>query len=216
MAINGGRFTLIKFFNQLFNEKNDGSSKRTIYLLIIGLIGLLLIIISNIFSTSEQKAENELPLNDMAPDEQSVPISTQTDSTTQLVQELEKSYQNTLEEMLNQIQGVSEAEVMVNLDSTNIQIYEKDLIIGQQTTNESDTNGGTRQVEDHTEETQVVRIRQGDQEVPLLIQTKKPEVRGVFVVANGVDHATIKMWVIEAVSKVLDVPTHKISVLPKN
>src|SRR5690625_6556456 len=46
------------------------------------------------------------------------------------------------------IQGVSEVEVMVNLDSTNVKVYEKNLITGQQTTDESDKNGGTRKVED--------------------------------------------------------------------
>src|SRR5690625_7889355 len=98
------------------------------------------------------------------------------------------------------IQGVSEVEVMVNLDSTNVKVYEKNLIKGQQTTDESDKNGGTRKVEDHTEETKAVLVRQGDQEVPLLIQTKKQTVRGVFVVAKGDDNATVQMCVIEDVS----------------
>src|SRR5690625_6668223 len=108
--------------------------------------------------------------------------------------------------MLEKIKGVSEVEVMVNLDATNSKGYEKNLIKGQQTTDESDEHGGIRKVEDQTEETQVVFVREGDREIPLLVQTKKPDVRGVFVVAKGVDHATVKMWVIESVAKVLDVP----------
>jgi len=133
-----------------------------------------------------------------------------------IVTELEESYEKDLQKMLNNIQGVPEVEVMVNLDSTNIKVYETNLIKGQQITNESDNNGGIRKVEDQTEETQVVLVRQGDQEVPLLVQTEKPKVRGVFVVAKGVDHSEVKMWVIEAVSRVLDVPTHKVSVMPTN
>ena len=71
------------------------------------------------------------------------------------------------QDYLNKIQGVSEAEVMVNLESTSIKVYEKNLIKGQQTTEETDTNGGTRETEDGTEETQTVLVRQGEREVPL-------------------------------------------------
>lgn len=201
-------------FFRLINPKDKSSSKKTKYLFVIGLVGLLLIILANTF-TSTTKNINEPPTNNVLDDKATETISKES-STESLVSELEEGYEDDLIKMLNNIQGVSEAEVMVNLDSTNVKVYEKNLIRGQQTTDESDKNGGIRKVEDQTEETQVVLVRQGDQEVPLLIQTEKPQVRGVFVVAKGVDHAAVKMWVIEAISKVLDVPTHKVSVMPKN
>lgn len=197
------------------NNESKGPPNKTKYLLIIAVIGLLLIIFGNVFSSKDEPEQH--PNLTLPPsEEESEPVSKETNSATANVSELEESYEKDLEDMLNKIKGVSETEVMVNLDSTNVKVYEKNLIKGQQTTDESDTNGGTRKVEDQTEETQSVLVRQGDQEVPLLVQTKKPSVRGVFVVAKGVDHATVQMWVIEAVSKVLDVPTHKISVMPKN
>src|SRR5699024_11922411 len=103
-------------------------------------------------------------------------------------QELESSYETDLEDMLNKIEGVSDAEVLVNLDSTTVKVYEKDLITNQQTTEEEDTNGGTREVDDSTQESTAVLVRQADKEVPLLVQTKKPDVRGVFVIEKGADH----------------------------
>lgn len=102
-------------------------------------------------------------------------VSSEEASATSDVSELETSYEKDLQEMLEKIQGVSEVEVMVNLNSTNVKVYEKNLIAGQQTNDESDKNGGTRKVEDKTEEKTTVLIRQGDKEVPLLIQTKKPK-----------------------------------------
>lgn len=211
---------LQNFLQSKKNSNNNGKSpfKKTSYLIVIALIGLLLIIIANIFtsSTSKEMEENqhlnsqsEQPLKGEMAEADEV-------STIEDVDNLETGYEKALQVMLDKIQGVSEVEVMVNLDSTNVKIYEKNLILGQQSTNESDKNGGIRKVEDSTEETQVVLVRQGDQEVPLLVQTKKPEVRGVFVVAKGVDHATVKKWVIEAIARVLDVPTHRVSVMPKN
>ena len=131
------------------------------------------------------------------------------------VSEIESNYEADLKSMLNQIKGVSEVEIMVNVDSTNVQVYEKDLIVGAQTTDETDKNGGTRNVEDETKETKLVYVRQGDEEVPVLVQTKKPEVRGVFITAKGAENIDTKKWIIESVSKVLDVPTYRISVMPK-
>lgn len=204
----------------LFQLKDGGSklkkpSKKTGYLIVIALTGLLLLILGNAFSSSPKETivNNDLNSNPNEPAEETISDEA---STTSDVDELESSYEKDLQEMLEKIQGISEVEVMVNLDSTNVKVYEKNLITGQQTTDESDKNGGTRKVEDSTEEKEVVLVRQGDKEVPLLIQTKKPEVRGVFVVAKGVDHATVKKWMVEATARVLDVPTHKVSVMPKN
>jgi len=204
---------LIQKFLQLFQLKN--LSTKTKYLIIVALVALLLLILGNGFMTSNDTIENHMTDTLEQTNEAEETISK--DSPSELiVTELEESYEKDLQKMLNNIQGVSEVEVMVNLDSTNIKVYETNLIKGQQITNESDTNGGIRKVEDQTEETQVVLVRQGDQEVPLLVQTEKPKVRGVFVVAKGVDHSEVKMWVIEAVSRVLDVPSHKVSVMPMN
>lgn len=191
-------------------------NKKTSYLIIIALIAMFLLIVGNLFSSKQKISTVETPsTEEVKTDHETEDVSAKTTDSQEVVRELEDSYKKDLEQMLNQIEGVSDASVMINLDSTNIKIFEKDLIKGQQTTNEKDTNGGNRKVEDQTEDTQAVLVRQGDQEVPLLVQTKKPNVRGVFVVAKGVGRATIKMWVIEAISSVLDVPTHKVSVMPK-
>src|SRR5699024_11603647 len=111
------------------------------------------------------------------------------------VEEMEVHYEKTLQAMLNEISGVSEVDIMINIDSTNVQVYEKDLITGTQTTDELDKNGGERQVEDETKETKIVFVRKGEQEEPVLVQTKKPEVRGVFIIAKGAGNATVKKWI---------------------
>lgn len=198
----------IKFF-----LKNQ--SKKTNYLLILLLMGLLLIIVGKAFSPPTSEPLTKLNIDEVAEENEATEAMSKQNNQETSVQELEVNYEKELKELLNKIKGVSETEVMVNLDSTNVKIYEKNLIVGQQTTDEADKNGGLRKVEDSTEETQTVLVRQGDKDVPLLVQIKKPSVRGVFVVANGVDHATVKMWVIEAVARVLDVPPHKVSVMPK-
>ncbi|QKY69301.1 stage III sporulation protein AG [Lentibacillus sp. CBA3610] len=200
------------------SDSTDKPSKKAGYIIVIGLMGLLLIIIGNIFSSTEAD-DDEPPIQnnqDNVEEQTSDETFSDNSSETSNVGEIETSYEDDLQNMLNQIQGVSETEVMVNLESTREKVFEKNLISNQQLTEESDTNGGTRDIEDTQEESQVVLVNQGDKEVPLIVRTEKPDVRGVFVVAQGVDHATVEEWVVEAVSRVLDVPTHRVSVMPKN
>lgn len=212
----GGRDILINKLQEFLKDKLNGS-KKTGYVILIGLVALLVIIMGNIFSSSSQKdLGQDMPRLELESESQSEEVSSHESGTTSDVSVLEANYKKQLEGMLEKIDGVSEVEVMVNLDSTDVKVYEKNLIKGTQQTEENDRNGGTRNIEELTEETQTVIVRQGDQETPVLVQTKKPKVRGVLVVAKGVERATVKQWVVEAVSRVLDVPTHKVSVNPKN
>lgn len=191
--------------------------KRYTYFIIIILFGALLMILSNII-TSKQEANQAQPEEISLPtNEINSPVSKVKGDFSQqdTIDQLETKMEEQLKEILEQSTALSDVNVMVNLDSTNIQIYEKNLIKGKQVTDELDQNGGKRKVEDDTEERQIVLIRTGDQEKPLLIQTEKPIVRGVLVVAKGLENKSTQMMVIDAIAKVLDVPSHRISLMNK-
>ncbi len=130
------------------------------------------------------------------------------------MEDYEIRYENQLRETLAKIVGLNHVSVMVNLDSTEQTIYEKNISSKNQDTNETDREGGTRKVEDRTREEQVVIVRNGDKEEALLVRKEKPVIRGVLVVAQGVENVQVKANVVEAVSRVLDVPTHRVSVMP--
>lgn len=187
------------------------------YLVIVGLLGALLLLVSGLFTEQKEpdRQNTQQTQNSTATETEETFAKKENDASASTT-DLEAAYEQDLVGLLEKIKGVSEVEVMVNLNSTHQKIYEKNLIIGQQTSEETDQNGGERVVEDENEEQQVVLVRQGDQEVPLLVETRKPEVRGVLVVAKGAEQATVQEWVVQAVSRVLDVPTHRISVMPKN
>lgn len=204
-----------RLIDKIFSaESGQKKPLRPKYFIILGLVGVLLLLISNLFQKDDPE-ETEFHYEPEITEQQAESGETSSEAVADMEQ-LANGYQQDLETMLNKIQGVSEAEVMVNLDSSDVKVYERNLISGTQTTNEEDQSGGTRQVEDRTEDTQVVLVRQGDTEKPLLVQTKRPEVRGVFVVAKGAEQPSVKSWIIEAISSVLDVPSHRISVMPKD
>lgn len=196
-------------------DKQHNQKRR--YVIIIALIGVLLILLSNMIQPNKQKSDDVVN-DELVEEAEEVGSTKDQDSSSTLLSEvsdMEQHYEKSLQTMLNEITGVSEVEIMVNIDSTNVHVYEKDLIVGTQTTEETDKSGGERQVKDDTKETTLVYVRKGDQEVPVRVQTKKPDVRGVFIIAKGADNATIKKWIVESVSKVLDVPTYQVSVMPK-
>src|SRR5699024_10371649 len=157
--------------------------------IVIAIIGICLLLISNVLTGSNNKTTDVIKESNQEQSAVETSAGTNKDET---VMKLQKTYEADIEKMLEKITDISKVEVMVNLDSTKVDVYEKNLISGKQTTDESDTNGGKRIVEDDTEETQTVLVREGDKEVPLKVQTKKPKVRGVFVIANGVEQAKAK------------------------
>lgn len=207
-----------KIFSKFRLKSEDGKKPtRMAYVLLVALFGLLILIVGNFFSKDQTQSQGFQPEPENPPAEQEQETFLQKDKAGDqaMMAEVEKHYEKELGKLLERIKGVSEVDVMVNLESTEIKIYEKNTTTGKQITDETDKNGGERRIEDLTKDQQVVLTRKGDQEVPLLVQTKKPKVSGVLIVANGVDHMEVKKWVLEAVSKGLDVPTHRISVMPK-
>jgi len=127
----------------------------------------------------------------------------------------ERAYEEQLKEALDAIVGVEDVSVVVNVDASEKKVLEKNTTSKVQTTDETDREGGKRKVEDQSKEEQLVIIRNGEKEVPIVIETKKPVIRGVLVVAKGADNIQVKKWIIEAVTKSLDVPAHRVAVMPK-
>jgi|GEM_PF-1374685 len=121
-------------------------------------------------------------------------------------------YEDHLMSILNEVSGVSNVHVMVVVDSTVQKIYGKNTDSQNNRTNEEDKDGGTRESNEQNQKGDVVIIDGGDTKKPLIITKKSPVIKGVWVVADGMDNPTIKSWVVDAVSSVLGIPSYKVSV----
>ncbi|PFA62342.1 stage III sporulation protein AG [Bacillus sp. AFS015802] len=191
----------------------DKKGKRLHYFLIVLLVGVAFMLISDLWK-SDDGLEVAAPVNGGTSGEMETFGSSQKE-TDGSMRGYEDQYENQLKEALDQIVGVSDVYVVVNVEATESKIYEKKESTQIQSTDEEDKNGGKRSVEDKSREEEVVIVRSGDKEVPIVKETKKPKVSGVLVVAKGADNIQIKKWIIEAVTRALDVPSHRVSVLPK-
>ncbi|MBU8907727.1 stage III sporulation protein AG [Desertibacillus haloalkaliphilus] len=207
-----------QWLKKLFQKKSDGKKTSIHYVALILCVGVALMILGNFFNSDDSGDQpSQMVFNDSQTLEEDEPAFGQNESREPFsMEDYEYRYENQLREALENIVGVSDVSVMINLAETERKVYEKDVSLKQQQTDETDREGGTRKVEDMTKDEQVVIVRSGDSEEPIVVKTEKPDIRGVLVVARGVDNIQVKSWVVEAVSRVLDVPAHRVSVLPKS
>ncbi|MEC1718392.1 stage III sporulation protein AG [Schinkia azotoformans] len=210
---------LKKMFKKPGENGNDEKTKDKNYqkyLLVILAIGVAFMLISNLLPSRNSSEKAAPVLGSVNSEEKDAAVFGQkkVEGSGEMA-DYEATYENQLKEALEHIVGVEDVTVMINLDATETKVLEKNTVFQSQQTDEVDREGGKRKVEDMSRDEQVVIIRNGEQETPIVLKTKKPEIRGVLVVAKGAENLKIKQMIIEAVTRVLDVPNHRVSVLPK-
>lgn len=178
-------------------EKWAKEAKNKKYVIAIGLIIVLIIVLTFV------------PFNDG-------PKQAVTTVVRQAVNESDDDYETMLEKklanMLVRMEGVGSVSVMVTTISNEEKVLAEDTTSNTQRTEEKDQSGGTRVTENNQLKSDVV-LQSGN--TPYVIKEYKPEVKGVLVLAEGADDSVVKNQIIEAVSRLLDVPVHKISVEKK-
>lgn len=127
----------------------------------------------------------------------------------------EQQLEARLKELLSHVEGVGEVEVMIVLKSSEERIWRTDRNSSSSSTQETDSNGGTRDVRNQElSETTILSGQNGTQE-PLLEKELKPEVSGVVVTATGGGSPSVQAEISAAVEALFDVPSHKIKVLKR-
>jgi stage III sporulation protein AG len=181
-------------------EETVKRRKPWFWLVLMLIIGLLLMLVSSFIEVKDVPSQDPSPARAQLGEGLSL-------------QEYEKLYEQSLSSILRQVVGVGKVQVFVNVDSVDEVVIEKNRQDTQQVTNEKDRQGAVRQVTEMVRDGEVATVGGGAQQ-PLIVKKVKPRIRGVLVVAEGVERQSLKKMVIEAVERTLDVPSHRISVLP--
>lgn len=203
----------MSWLKRLFSKESD---KKYQYLMIVLLFGAAIMMISN-FLLDGSNPNDSIPVlsNSDEGKEEVETFGKGIAAGNETIAEYERRYETQLKEALEGIAGISDVMVVVNVDATEKRVLEQNSVVRSQITDEKDREGGERKVEDQSKDSQVVIIRDGEKEVPIVLETKKPKIRGVLVVAKGADNIQVKKWIIESVTKLLDVPSHRVSVMPR-
>lgn len=123
--------------------------------------------------------------------------------------ELEKR----LEMVLSEMAGVGKVEVMITLESSEELVVEKDEALIRSSTNENDSAGGSRIVNQVDTAPATVYQTQGSNSEPYVVKTLAPRVEGVVVVAQGAGNGTVDKNITEMVQALFGVDAHKVKVV---
>ncbi|MFW6270475.1 MAG: hypothetical protein ACOC4G_10370 [Bacillota bacterium] len=186
------------FFGSEENEENNELLKK---ILIMGIVGLILIFAGNIFSLTEQ--QNNKSEVEKEPQKSSV----KRDYVEQLTLDLE--------ELINLIEGVGKVEIELKTDQSMSYEYEYKSREDNKITKEKEENSGEREIEESTVDRELNIVRDGNGNEEAVVKTRhNPEITGVLIVAQGAENSRIRYQIYQAVSDFLELPIHKINVLP--
>lgn len=127
----------------------------------------------------------------------------------------EKEMEQRVKEILKNVDGVGEVDVMLTLKSSKEKVLHVDRDRSRSTTEEKDSAGGTRKSQtEEMKESSLTTGTSGAQE-PVVEKELQPEIEGIIISAQGGGSALVKAEISEAMEALFGLPAHKIKVLKR-
>lgn len=162
--------------------------KRTRLIVILGIVGILLIMLSEIMPGGGNDNTESTISNDIVSED---------------THEYKKQIESELSSILGEIKGVGELEVMVTIEGTTEYVYAEEL--------DTDTDkDGEKTSEKY--KNKIVMSEQNGKKEALVKKIIKPQISGVIIVCRGGGDLNIKERVIKAAATALNLPSNKICV----
>lgn len=183
------------------------TNKRKIENLVVFLVILIitLIAINAILGNDEKETKKEESSYKVLAD-------LQTTNSENYEDELEKRLENILETMV----GVGKVKVLITYTQSSevVAMYNENNTTSQ--TSETDSNGGTRTIEEKGINREVIFTEENGASVPATQVVVNPKVEGVIVTAEGASDDVVKTNIVSAVEAVTGVGAHKVQVFSMN
>lgn len=118
-----------------------------------------------------------------------------------------------LTDILSDMADAGRVRVMITLKSSGELVVEKEEALNRSATNESDTQGGSRMINQlETGDTTVYRT-DGSTSEPYVVKTLTPRIEGVLIVAEGAGKGSVNQAMTEIVQALFGVEAHKVKVV---
>ena len=119
-----------------------------------------------------------------------------------------------LEETLSMMEKAGKVKVMVTVSASEKEVVEKDRNITRSSPSETDSEGGTRNINntESSESTLFMTDGNGNQ-LPYVTQIFEPKIEGVIVVAQGAGKENVNSDITEAIQALFGIDAHKIKVV---
>lgn len=196
-----------KIKNSLIKADGSSNNKKTIENLVVFIILLIVtvVMINYIWNGKEKEKTQKQNL-----------VGAKT-----LAEESEKSQvdddmESKLENILSKIKGVGEIKVAVMYSKTSeiVPMYNEDS--SEKLTEETDSNGGNRRVEETTVKKDIIYEENSGVKNPITQSIISPTIEGAIITAKGAGDAQIKANIIQAVEAATGLATHRIQVFEMN
>ena len=187
--------------NKIFQSNKD-NKKKTENLVFVLIILIVTVIAINMIWKDDDKNENTDNINTIT--------KTLAVENNKAVSE-SNSLEEKLEYILSNISGVGNVDVLITYNETEeiIPVYNK--TDKKSITNETDSSGGIRTIEESDLQQEV--IYQNDE---IIVQkTISPKIEGAIITATGANDISVKTNIIQAVEAATGLATHKIQVFEK-
>ena len=129
-------------------------------------------------------------------------------------EEYEETQKKELKSNLESMSGVGKVQVMINFKSGESKVLAYDSSKQIVSTEEKDTEGGTRVSNQTNDGTTVVMTNEGGDNEPFIVETYKPKIEGIMILAEGASDSKIKYDIQKAVSSLYGLSAEKVNVYP--
>ena len=193
-------------------EGNKNNKKKIENLVFFVIILIVTIVIINIIwngdkdSSNDKGVQNDTSKQLASSDTSSLEVSSNTSNQLEIK----------LEEILSKIQGVGEVKVFINYSESNeiIPMYNESTQTSN--TEETDTSGGTRTIEETDSQKEIIYEESDGEKTVITQKVVEPQIEGAIITAKGAGSAEVKTSIIQAVEAVTGLATHKIQVFEMN
>lgn len=183
----------------MFSKEKDKKTKTQNLIFLVILLVFALICINNIY-----KEDAVTTLSDTQENSE-----TSNNLTTSNYNNIEQNLQN----ILSEINGISDVSVMLTYSSKEkmIPVYD----IKEDTTIEENSDGDETNTSKKTTTEKTVAYEEIDGQKVAIVESKtSPDIIGAIIAAKGIDSSN-KTKIKEAVSNALDIPVHKVEIFSK-
>lgn len=206
------------FRNQLkkFLKNNDEiqggekQKKKLENLIFFGIILIITILAINFIWNSDNKKDNKS--ENTTSGKQLATLNNTQNEQIEVTTNEKNQLENKLKEILGKIQGVGDVDVFINYSESSQVMPMYDENSKTSTTEETDTSGGVRKIEETDTQKNIVYQEQDGEKTPIIQKTIEPKIEGAIITAKGANDANIKTNIIQAVEAVTGLATHKIQV----
>ncbi len=187
--------------NSLEKVKQKLPKSKSGFLIVLGIVGLVLVLISSFDISDKKSASTEQTQN---------AVQNETTGSADYVLHMEEKLEKVISDML----GKTKVTVMVTLESGTEYVYADEIKTDADIT--KDQSALKTQHSDSNQKTYIVVKDSDGNEHPLIVTEKMPTVRGVVVVCEGGETTSVASAVRLAVRSALNVSDDKICIIGRH